>query len=114
MRGPKREARRLPGLSLVYHTLGRKADADAALALMKEKYADDRAFRIAEAHAWRGENDLAFDWLDRAYAVREVFLADIQLSPYLQRLVDDPRFKAFLRKMKLPERPAQAFAAAGK
>jgi hypothetical protein len=55
---------------------------------MKKQYAD-WPFDIAEAHAWRGENDLAFDWLDRAYALREPGLADIKLSPYLQRLADD-------------------------
>ena len=102
------ERRRLTGLSLVYHTLGRKADADSALALMKKKYADDRAFNIAEAHAWRGESDFAFDWLDRTYALRDPGLADIKLSPYLQRLAGDPRHKAFLRKMKLPESPLTA------
>ena len=102
------EARRLYGLSLVYHTLGRKADADSALALMKKKYADRRPFNIAEVHAWRGENDLAFDWLDRTYAQREPGLADIKLDPYFQRLAGDPRYKAFLRKMNLPESPLTA------
>ena len=101
------EGERLAGLSLVYHTLGRRADADSALGLLKKNYADE-CFTIAKAHAWRGENDLAFDWLDRTYARREPGLADIKLSPYFQRLAGDPRYKAFLRKMNLPESPLTA------
>ena len=62
-----------------------------------------RMVHIAEVHAWRGEDDLAFAWPDRAYAQRDAYMADIKLSPYLQRLAPDPRYKAFLKKVNLPE-----------
>ena len=57
---------RLFGLALVYHSLGRKRDSDAALAELIEKYYSGMAFQIAEVYASRGETERAFEWLERA------------------------------------------------
>jgi len=97
------EVWRLSGLPLVLHALGRRGESDAALAALKEKYADVAAFQIAEVHAFRGEADLAFEWLERAYAQRDGGLVDIKGDRFLRGLAGDPRYKAFLRKLKLPE-----------
>jgi hypothetical protein len=48
--------------------------------------------------------DLAFEWLERAYAQRDGGLVDIKGRPIsCAGLSGDPRYKAFLRKLKLPE-----------
>jgi serine/threonine-protein kinase len=86
-------------LPLAFHALGRRSEADAALAALKGKFADVAAFQIAEVHAFRGEVDLAFEWLERAYDQRDGGLSDIKFDRLLQRLVGDPRYKAFLRKL---------------
>lgn len=54
-------------------------------------------------HAFRGEVDEAFKWLDRAYAQKDVDLILIKGDPDFARIVGDPRYKAFLRKLNLPE-----------
>ena len=54
-------------------------------------------------HAYRGEADLAFEWLERAYAQRDGGLVDIKGDRFLRGLVGDPSYKSFLRKLKLPE-----------
>ena len=54
-------------------------------------------------HAFRGEADLAFEWLERAYNQRDGGLTDIKGDGFVRGLVGDPRYKAFLRKLKLPE-----------
>lgn len=69
---------RLAGMPLVLHALGRRGESDAALAELKEKYAADAAYQIAQVHAFRGETDLAFEWLERAYDQRDGGLADIK------------------------------------
>ena len=97
------EGWRLSGLPLVFHALGRRGESDAALAALKDKYAGDSAFQIAEVHAFRGEADLAFEWLERAYAQRDGGVSEIKGDRFMRGLVDDPRYKAFLRKLKLPE-----------
>ena len=94
---------RLSGLPLVFHALGRRSESDAALAALKSKYAGEMAYQIAEVHAFRGEADLAFEWLERAYDQRDGGVADIKGDRLMRGLVDDPRYKAFLRKLKLPE-----------
>lgn len=90
-------------LVTVYYALGRKADSDALLTSYTRDHAGDDAFSIAEAHASRGESDEALRWLDRAYAQKDSALYRVKGDPLLKNLEPDPRFKAFLRKMKLPE-----------
>lgn len=90
------------GLALAYHALGRKNEADAALAELVEKDKQDSAFQIAEVHAFRGEADQAFDWLERAYIQRDGGLSRVKGDPLLKNLEADPRYKAFLRKLNLP------------
>jgi tetratricopeptide (TPR) repeat protein len=94
---------RMCGLPLAFHALGRRGESDAALAALKGKYAAEAAYQIADVHAFRGEVDLAFEWLERAYDQRDGGLADFKGDPFLRGLVGDPRYKAFLRKLKLPE-----------
>jgi adenylate cyclase len=89
-----------------YILIGRRADADAALAEFEKTFAADWAYEIAALHALRGEPDQAFLWLDRAYQQRNTGLIatpSINIDPDLKSLRGDPRYKAFLHKMKLPE-----------
>jgi TolB-like protein/tetratricopeptide (TPR) repeat protein len=95
--------RRTEGLILVYHSLGRDRESDAELATLTREHAHDRAFRIAEAHAYRAELDDAFLWLDRAYEQKDPGLYLLKGDLLLRNLESDPRYKAFLRKMNLPE-----------
>jgi tetratricopeptide (TPR) repeat protein len=93
---------RLQGLALAYHALGRKKDADAARAELVAKHHADGAFQIAEVYAFRGEADRAFEWLERAYAQRDGGLSQMKGDPLLKSLERDPRYAAFLKKMRLP------------
>jgi len=97
------ERGRMSGQALAYHALGRKADADAALAELEKRFAGEAAFELAKVHAYRGETDAALRWLDRAYEDRDILTSRVKYEPLLRNLWPDPRFKAFLRKMKLPE-----------
>jgi serine/threonine protein kinase/TolB-like protein/Tfp pilus assembly protein PilF len=93
---------RLEGLALAYHALGRKKEADAALAELIAKHHADSAYQIAEVYAFRGEADRAFEWLERAYSQRDGGLAQMKGDPLLKSLERDPRYAAFLKKMRLP------------
>jgi TolB-like protein/Flp pilus assembly protein TadD len=87
---------------LAYDALGRKTDADAVLASL-EKNPDKNAYEIACAYANRGQLNLAFKWLDRAYQRYESRLLWVKVDPLLKNVQSDPRYKAFLKKMNLPE-----------
>jgi serine/threonine-protein kinase len=95
--------RKIAGHAVVYHAMHRTWDSDTALARLKADHAGDRGMLIAGAHAFRGEKDQAFVWLDRAYAQKDSDLYSLKSEPLLKTLETDPRYKAFLRKMKLPE-----------
>jgi hypothetical protein len=55
------------------------------------------------SYAFRGEPDEALRWLDRAYAQKDPGLYTVKGEPLLKNIEADPRLKAFLRKMNLPE-----------
>jgi adenylate cyclase len=58
---------------------------------------------VATVYAFRGESDEAFKWLDRAYAEKDSLPYAIKFRTEFNGLHDDPRYKAFLKKMNLPE-----------
>jgi tetratricopeptide (TPR) repeat protein len=96
------EGWRLEGLALALHAIGRSAEAAAALAQLHQEHATDMAYQIAEVHAYRGETDAAFDWMERAYTQRDGGLLDMKNNPLLAGLRADPRWEAMLRKVGLP------------
>jgi TolB-like protein/tetratricopeptide (TPR) repeat protein len=90
------------GLALAYFALGRKKEADAALAGYVATYHAGAAFQVAEIYAFRRETDKAFEWLERAYVQRDAGLAEMKGDPLLKNLEHDARYAAFLKKMRLP------------
>jgi TolB-like protein/Flp pilus assembly protein TadD len=94
---------RLTDVTMAEHSLGHAKESQQALDELIAKHAPDGAYQIAEALAWRGEKDKAFEWLERAYQQRDGGLSEVKVDLLLDRLHGDPRFKALLKKMNLPE-----------
>jgi TolB-like protein/Tfp pilus assembly protein PilF len=94
-------AGRLAGRAMVQHLRGDHAASEAALRELAATYSD-QAKLIAEVHAYRGEVEEAFSWLDRAYQNRDSDLVYLKPAPLLSRLHDDPRWGALLEKIGLP------------
>jgi TolB-like protein/Tfp pilus assembly protein PilF len=91
-------------LATVYHAMGRHAESDLALAQEIKEHAQGDALGIADAYAFRGEADQAFAWLERAYRQKDGALYQFKIySNFSGNLANDPRYKAFLHKMNLPE-----------
>ena len=93
------EQMRLPVLAMTYHSLGRTADSDAALAELVRKYEGTSAFSIAVVLAYRGEADRAFEWLDKAVQYHDTNVGTLAVYPSLASLHSDPRWLPFLRKL---------------
>jgi TolB-like protein/Tfp pilus assembly protein PilF len=83
-------------------SLGRRSEADADFAVLTKNAASD-PFLIATVYARRGDADHAFDWLERAYQRHDDNLTELKNSLSFGALHADPRYKAMLHKMKLPE-----------
>ena len=89
-------------LDCAFRALGRNANADAALAELEKSAATDAPAEIARIYALRGKRDSAFKWLDRSYELRDSTADGIKGDPDFNNLKTDPRYAAFLRKMRLP------------
>ncbi len=93
---------RMTGIAMAEYSLGH--DALSLQALEQEIGKDHRAaYQIAEAYAWRGQKDKAFEWLDRAIALNDGGLSFLKSDPLMASLVTDPRYATLLKKMGLPE-----------
>jgi serine/threonine protein kinase len=84
-----------------YWALKRRAESDADIAEFERRFAATSPYNIAAMHAYRGEVDAAFDWLDRAYWRRDPGMMWLKIDPNLRNLHKDPRYPALLVKMKL-------------
>jgi adenylate cyclase len=88
---------------LAMHSLGRDRESIEALERLKQAHAGDSAYQIADAYAWRGDQDRAFEWLSRAIHQRDGGVTQIKYDPLLQRLHGDTRFKELLREVNLQD-----------
>jgi hypothetical protein len=95
------EGLKLQALSIVNWTLGRRADSDAALKELTDRFSSALPTNIAMVHACRGEIDPAFDWLERSYQLHDCVMTVIKVTPMLRNLHPDPRYKELLVRMKL-------------
>nr|MBA2457903.1 tetratricopeptide repeat protein [Gemmatimonadales bacterium] len=90
-------------LGVVAALRGRPGEARAVLeglrAESRERYVSPVGF--VTLHAALGENDAAFEWLDRAYDDRRGWLAYLRVEPRLDGLRGDPRFARLLGRMRL-------------
>lgn len=93
---------KLVALSLTYWKLGRIEEADKTLQELITKFGWGFAFQVAEIYAYRGDKEKAFEWLERAYALRDPGVSGMKLDPLLRTLTDDHRYSAFLKKAGLP------------
>jgi tetratricopeptide (TPR) repeat protein len=89
---PEDQAQGLAGRAMAYHDLGETENAESALTELLAIEGMQKEIRIAEANAWMGRLDAAFEWLqlvteqDLNMARYSVFV------PVFRNLHDDPRW----------------------
>ena len=93
------------GLAHVYATVGRKADAVKILGELQRQSKGTYVspYMIAVIYAGLGQNDKAFELLEKAYQDRSPDIpyfikADLRMDP----LRSDPRFQDLVRRVALP------------
>ncbi len=94
---------KLAGLAAVYSAMGKHTESDAALKTLEESYASDDAYQIAQLHAYRGEADASFQWLQRSFVMHNSNILFIKTDPWLRTLHRDRRFQILLANLHLPE-----------
>jgi len=65
------ESFRDSGVAIAQHMLRNTQASQTALDTLIAQAATSGPYQIAEVYAWRGEKDLAFEWLERAYHLQD-------------------------------------------
>ena len=93
---------RAESIALAQQARGDRAAANAALQNFIATYGGDFPLEVGIIYAARSEPDKAFDWLNRAYAVRQPFFFHVVTNPVLKVYYSDPRFIELCRKANFP------------
>jgi serine/threonine-protein kinase len=93
-------------IGVLGYYLAANGDRDGAMKLLDllnnvaaHQYVPAQPFALI--YSGLGENDLAFEWLDKAYEERSSLLIWLKVDPTFNKLRSDPRFTILLRKMGL-------------
>ncbi len=78
------------------HALGRVTDSDAALAELVGPREQGWAYNIAYVYAFRGETDLAFEWLDKAVRYNDAGPSLIAVHVQFANIHENRRWLRFL------------------
>jgi tetratricopeptide (TPR) repeat protein len=95
----------LMGLGFTYGVSGQKEEAHKILNQLNElskRFYVPPTF-IAAVYAGLGENDRAFQWLEKAYNERDEGLIYLKSAAPWGRLSSDPRFASLVRRVGLPQ-----------
>jgi TolB-like protein/tetratricopeptide (TPR) repeat protein len=88
-------------LAMIHHTLGQPTESEKALQALIDGFGWTAAHQIAEAYAYRGDVDKAFQWLEAAYTQRDPGVVHTAVDAFLRPLHGDPRWLPFLRRLGL-------------
>ena len=87
-------------LGHAYAASGNKEEARKVLAELKhlssQRYVSP--YTIAAIYTGLGERDQAFDWLERAFDERDIWLMNMKVDPVFSSLRSDKRFIDLLRR----------------
>jgi len=87
----------------IYSAMGRKEECLQLLGELEANMQKERAspFYIANICFRLGEYEKGFEWLDRAYSMYDRFIYLMATAPDLDRVREDPRYKAMEGKVRL-------------
>ncbi len=94
---------RLMGEAMAHHDLGETERSQESLRALIDADAHHAAYQVASVFAWRGENEVAYEWLQRAFEQRDAGLQYLKYDPALRTLRGDPRYHALLAQLGLPQ-----------
>ncbi len=94
---------RTAGMAMIEFTRGNEVASRQLLAKMENDFAIGFAYQIAQIHAWRGDKDKAFAWLERSYSLHDAGMVRLPFDTAMDPLRNDPRFTALVTNMGFPK-----------
>ena len=97
------DSQSIVSLAHAYSAVGRKAEADKILHDLERKIRGKSVspYTMATIYATFGENDKAFEFLEKAYSEKSLDLLSLKSDLLLDRLRPDPRFQNLLQRIGL-------------
>jgi len=91
-------------LAHAYAMAGRRAQAEQLLAnLLALSTSYVSPFKIGLIYAGLGDVDRAFEWLERAYEIRDGWMTTLKVSAELVPLRTDPRYAQLVARVGFPQ-----------
>lgn len=96
------------GQAMALYALGRNEESIQQLSRLIEELGEREPRAVAQVYAFRGENDAAFEWLDKSLeqptnpVTGRAGLIEATVNPLFQYLHDDPRWEQFRMKVGIP------------
>lgn len=92
-------------LGNAYAALGKRAEAEQQIARLRELQKSQyvQSYLIASIYTSLGDKEKAFAELEKAADERDCYMLRLVVDPFFDPLRDDPRYKAILKRMNLPE-----------
>jgi tetratricopeptide (TPR) repeat protein len=91
----------LYGSARAYFASGQLARADSFLHAFINEFSPVWDFQIAEVYAFRNEPDKAFEFLESAFMQKDPGFLLIRVSPFLDNIRQDPRYRELLKRVNL-------------
>jgi len=93
----------LYGRNFIEFALGNTTKANGLFAEFLEKYGKTDPANVADLYAFRGEYDLSFKWLNKAFEVKDPVLLEALTYPSFKPMYKDPRWGELIGSMGLPK-----------
>jgi hypothetical protein len=93
------EEYQLKGEVLCSYAAGDLETFESQLAELRRLYGEQWPSEIAHVYAWTGNPDAAFEWLNKALAIREAGIINSRQVSLLDPLHSDPRWQAFIEQL---------------
>lgn len=94
--------RETPNIAEAYARLGRRDDALRVLNGLARRGGPVDLQEMAIAYFALGDKERGFEWLTKAFDQRTGFVTAANIHPSFDGIRDDPRFKALVARLKLP------------
>ena len=93
----------LSNLGYAYAVMGKRAEAECIINTIKERANEEyvSSYWLGAIYAALGEKNLALECLEKAYEERDVAIIFLKILPIWDKIRNEPRYKALLKKMNL-------------
>ncbi len=99
----KHEFFSLYGRNFIQYELGHTMEADALFEEFLKKYSDTEPANVADLYAFRGDYNQSFEWLYKAFEVKDPVLVEALTYPAFKPMYSDARWNALINSMGLPK-----------